>query len=96
MGKITEIYTMGYDPKQKAYTYDEYNSIGMHDVATGQVSGKVWTWTSDEDMGGGKKMKGKFVLTEVSPTSYTYKFDSSMDDGKTWANMMEGKATKVK
>jgi hypothetical protein len=41
-------------------------------------------------------MKGKFVLTEVSPTSYTYKFDASMDDGKTWANMMEGKATKVK
>ena len=86
---------IGYDAKQKAYIYDEFNSHGQHDAATGQVSGKIWTWTNDEDMGG-KKMKGKFVLTEVSPTSYTYKFDISTDDGKTWANMMEGKATKVK
>jgi len=32
----------------------------------------------------------------VSATSYTYKFDMSTDNGKAWANMMEGKATKVK
>jgi len=32
----------------------------------------------------------------VSATSYTYKLDMSSDNGKTWANMFEGKATKVK
>jgi hypothetical protein len=69
--------------------------MGLHEKSTGNVSGKVWTWTNDTDMGG-KTMKGKFVLTEVSPTSYTYKFDMSTDDGKTWSNMMTGTATKVK
>ncbi len=86
---------MGYDPKLKAYTYSEYAGMGMHDVATGQVSGKTWTWSSDEDMGG-KKMKGKFVINEVSPASYTFKFDLSTDNGKTWSNVMAGKATKIK
>jgi hypothetical protein len=95
MGAMDELSSIGYDAKQKAYTYDAFNSMGQHERATGHVSGKIWTWTSDEEMGG-KMVKGKFVLTEVSPTSYTYKFDTSTDKGKTWANMMEGKATKVK
>ncbi len=94
MGAIEEFATLGYDPKQKAYTYSDYNSIGMHDQAMGQVSGKVWTWTNEEDMGG-KKIKGKFTITEVSPTYYTYSFDTSTD-GSTWTNVMTGKATKVK
>ena len=95
MGPMEETMTIGYDAKQKAYTYDNFNSMGMHGKATGQVSGKTWTWTNEEEMGG-KKMNGKFVLTEVSATSYTYKLDTSMDGGKTWSNMFEGKATKVK
>jgi hypothetical protein len=95
MGPMTEVAILGYDAKLKAYTYDDFNTIGQHEKATGHVSGKTWTWTSDEEMGG-KVMKGKFVLTEVSPTSYTFKFDMSTDNGKTWANMMEGKSTKVK
>jgi hypothetical protein len=95
MGAVEELYAIGYDPKQKAYTYDAFNTLGQHDKSSGHVSGKTWTWTSDEEMGG-KVMKGKFVLNEVSPTSYTYRFDMSTDNGKTWANMLEGKATKAK
>lgn len=95
MGPMEDQFTMGYDPKLKAYTYDDFSSMGLHEKSTGNVSGKVWTWTNDNEMGG-KTMKGKFVLTEVSPTSYTYKFDMSTDDGKTWSNMMTGTATKVK
>jgi hypothetical protein len=94
MGAMDEIATLGYDPKLKAYTYSSYNSLGMHDQATGQVSGKTWTWTNEEDMGG-KKVKGKFTITEVSPTSYTYTFDASTDGSK-WTNVMTGKATKTK
>lgn len=92
---MEELSAIGYDPKQKAYTYDDFNSMGQHEKSSGHVSGKTWTWTSDEEMGG-KVVKGKFVLNEVSATSYTYKLDLSSDNGKTWANMMEGKATKVK
>ena len=95
MGPMTEEAIIGYDAKQKAYTYDAFNSMGQHEKSTGHVSGKTWTWTSDEDMGG-KVMKMKFVLNEVSAISYTYKLDMSTDNGKTWANMFEGKATKVK
>ena len=94
MGPMDEVATLGYDPKLKAYIYSSYNSLGMHDQATGHVSGKVWTWTNEEDMGG-KKVKGKFTITEVSATSYTYSFDTSTD-GKTWTNVMQGKATKTK
>jgi hypothetical protein len=95
MGPVDEVATLGYDPKLKAYTYTEFNSLGMHDKATGHVAGKTWTWTSDEEVGG-KVVKGKFTIVEVSPTSYTFKFESSDDKGKTWSNMMEGKSTKVK
>lgn len=95
MGAMSELAIIGYDAKQNAYTYDDVNTMGQHTRATGNPSGKVWTWTSNEEFGG-TKMMGKFVLTEVSATSYTFKFDMSTDDGKTWANMMEGKSTKVK
>ena len=95
MGAITEVAIIGYDAKQKAYTYDDFNTMGQHERSTGNPSGKIWTWTSNEEFGG-KKMMGKFVLNEVSPTSYTYKFDMSTDNGKTWEHIMEGKATKAK
>ena len=95
MGPLTEVAIIGYDAKQKAYTYDDFASNGEHQRSTGKPSGKIWTWTSDDEIGG-KMVKGKFVLTEVSATSYTYKLDTSTDNGKTWANMFEGKATKVK
>jgi hypothetical protein len=42
----------------------------------------------------GKPMKGQFILTETSPTSYTFKFEVSQD-GKNWAPVMDGSGTKV-
>ena len=94
MGPMRAVSTMAYDPKEKVYTYDEYTSMGEHEISKGTFSGDTWTWTSDEEMGG-KTMKGRFTLKEVSPTSYTFKFDMS-EDGNSWTNVMEGKATKTK
>jgi len=93
MGKMKALATLAYDPKEKVYTYDEYNSMGQHEVSKGTVSGDTWTWTNDTDMGG-KVMKGRFILKELSPTSYTFKFDMS-EDGNSWTNVMEGKTTKI-
>jgi len=93
MGKMKAVATLAYDPKQKVYTYDEYNSFGQHEVSKGTVSGDTWTWTNEDEMGG-KVMKGRFVLKELSPTSYTFKFDMS-EDGNSWTNVMEGKTTKI-
>jgi Protein of unknown function (DUF1579) len=95
MGPVKEVAVMGYDPKEKTYTYEGFDNMGMHDVSKGTISGKTWTWLSPEQDMGGKKVKGRFILTEVSPTSYTYSYDMS-GDGGAWTNIMEGKSTKVK
>ena len=94
MGAFKEIAVMGYDPKEKVYTYEGYTSLGEHDLSKGTISGSTWTWLSEQEMGG-KKIKGRFILNEVSPTSYTYTYEMSIDGGP-WTNTMEGKATKVK
>jgi Protein of unknown function (DUF1579) len=93
MGPMKDVAVMGYDAKEKVYTYDGFNSMGLHEISKGSINGKTWTWTSIEDMGG-KKVQTRFILTEVPPTSYTYKFDVS-EDGQKWDNVMEGKATKA-
>lgn len=95
MGAMKGIAIMGYDAKEKVYTYNEFDTMGMHEVSKGTISGATWTWLSPEQDMGGKKIKGRFVLKEVSATSYTYSYDTSTDGGE-WTNIMEGKASKVK
>ncbi len=94
MGKGTEVAIMGFDPDQKMYTYTAFNSMGEHQNATGTIEGDSWTWLGDENMGG-QKMKGRFTMKILSPTSYTYKFELS-PDGSNWSTVMEGKGTKTK
>src|SRR5947209_9573876 len=74
---------MSYDPKQSAYIYDEYNSMGEHSVSKGTVSGDDWTWTTEVPVGGGKTMQGRYLEHVISATSYTYKFEMS-EDGTKW------------
>ncbi len=83
---------MGYDSKEKVYTYDEFNSMGEVVHSKGTVDGDTWTWTNDMDEGG-HPMKGRFTEKIVSPTSYTYKYEMS-SDGNDWKLVMEGKETK--
>lgn len=94
MGAMKSVAVMGFDPKQKAYTYDSFDTMGQHGKSTGTVSGANWTWKSEENVGG-KMFKGRFTAKELSPTEYTYKYEMS-EDGKSWNSVMEGKATKVK
>jgi len=44
---------------------------------------------------GGKPTKGRFVLTQTSPTAYTFKFDMSQDGGANWTPIMEGSGQKA-
>jgi Protein of unknown function (DUF1579) len=94
MGNGTGISVMGFDPNTKMYTYDEYNSAGEAEHAAGTFDGTTWTWLSDENMGG-QKMKGRFTIKEISPTSYTFKFEIAPAGGD-FATIMDGKATKSK
>jgi hypothetical protein len=44
---------------------------------------------------GGKKVKSRVTIKELSPTSYTFTMEMQGPDGK-WAPMMESKSTKAK
>ena len=85
---------MGYNPDRKVYTYHMISSEGEELTAEGTVSGKTWTWTT-EGAEGGKPYKGRMVIEETSPTTYTMKFSMSMDGGP-FMDVMEGTGTKTK
>jgi hypothetical protein len=92
MGNGSGIAFMGYDPEAKVYTYDEFNSFGEATHARGTAAGDTWTWTSDMKMGP-QTLKTRFTQKILSPTSYTFKFETS-PDGDKWDTAMEGKAIK--
>jgi len=92
MGSGMGVSFMGYDPDEKKYTYDEFNSSGEKVHAKGTVDGDDWTWLSDMKMGP-QTATGRFSEKILSPTSYAFKFEMSQD-GKNWNLVMEGKCTK--
>ena len=95
MGKIVEVAYLGYDPRDKSYSYDAFNSVGEAEHAKGSVEGDTWTWSSTLAGPDGKPMKGRFTITIASPTSYTYKFEVAPESGGNYTSILEGKATKV-
>lgn len=94
MGDGTSTAYMGYDPQDKVYTYDEFNSMGEATHSKATVDGDTWTWINDMKMGP-QTWKGRFTMKILSPTSYSYKFETS-PDGATWTLFMDGKETKQK
>jgi hypothetical protein len=83
---------MGYDTDSNTYTFDQFNSQGRRENSKGTVSGDTWTWTSSANYGG-QDIQQKMTIKTMSPTSYSLKFEISMD-GKDWITFMDGKATK--
>ncbi|MGO9862440.1 MAG: DUF1579 family protein [Terriglobales bacterium] len=94
MGGGTGLAFMGYDPQEKVYTYDEFNSMGEATHSKGTFDGDTWSWANDMKMGP-QTMKARYSMKIVSPTSYTFKFEVS-PDGTNWTLVMDGKATKNK
>jgi len=87
-----EVMFLGYDTDQNTYTHDSFNSMGRHETSKGTLSGDTWTWTSSANYGG-QAIQQKLTIKVLSPTSYSTKFEVSLD-GKSWMTFMEGKATK--
>jgi len=87
-GPGKEIGILGYDPERKVYTYDGFGDNGDVARATATVSGDTWVLRAEGD-----KFKERFTLKEVSPTSYTFITEVSLDGGP-WTKVEEGKATK--
>jgi len=94
MGNGTGVAYMGWNSDDKVYTYDAFNSMGEAEHAKGTLDGDTWTWGSEDRMNG-QMVKTHFIIKQLSPTSYSFKFDMSLD-GSTWTTAMEGKATKQK
>ncbi len=94
MGAVNELAVMGYNAEEKVYTYDGFDNFGFHETSKGTVQGDTWTWTSETKMGG-KLMKNRFTIKELSSTSYSFKFETSTDGGA-WSTIVEGKSTKTK
>jgi hypothetical protein len=95
-GESQEIGILGYDTAKKAYTYYGINNhIGQADLAEGQHDGDKWVYNSVFDVGGGKKMQGRYTMSDVTPASYAFKFETAPEGGSDWAVVMEGKATRV-
>jgi hypothetical protein len=89
-GKATSY--MGYDTNENVYTYNEFNSQGRRENSKGTVSADTWTWTSSQNYGG-QEIQQKMTMKILTPTSYSLKFDVSVD-GTNWMPFMEAKATK--
>ena len=91
-GDNKAVMIMGYDTQQSTYTSDRYSSMGQHESSKGALSGDTWTWTNTSNYSG-MEIQGKMTIKTLSPTSYTIKYEISMD-GKNWTPFMDGKATK--
>jgi uncharacterized protein DUF1579 len=85
-------YFLGYDTDKNVYTSDEFTSEGRHEASKGTFSSDTWVWTSTATYGG-QEVQQKMTMKVVSPTSYTMKFESSID-GTNWMTFMECKSTK--
>lgn len=92
LGDGTGMAYMGYDTSRKVYTYDEFNSIGEVQHSTGRVEGNTWTWTGEQHLGGDIR-KTRFIVKTLSPTTYVFTFEISVD-GNDWSAVMDGKAAK--
>lgn len=96
MGATKSLGITSYSNEEKVYTWYGVDNMGMTmtSVPRGTFAGDTYTYTN-EGMMGGKKMKMRVIIKELSPTAYTFTMDTQGADGK-WARTMESKYTKVK
>ncbi len=93
-GAVTGLSVMSYDPGEKTYVYFETNSLGENVFSRGAVEGDMWTWANESKMGG-KAVRARFTLKQVSANSATYKFEMATGD-EPLKLIMEGKQTRMK
>lgn len=93
-GSGTGVAYMGYDPNEKVYTYDEFNSQGDAIHSRGTARGDTWTWNGERKTEDGVT-KTRWLVSISSPHSYDFRFETS-PEGINWDLVMSGKATRQK
>ena len=93
MGNIHGVKMLEYNPVDKVYTFNAYNSLGEHQMAVGKIQGNTWTWNSEQKMNG-VITKGRYTVTATSANAYTFKSEVAKPGGG-WSTVMEGKASRA-
>jgi len=93
-GSGTSLAVMCYEPEHKIYRDHVFTSGGEYEFSTGTREGDTWTWNREE-MTGHDTTKERYTVKQVSPTSYTFKFEIA-PAGADWSIVNEGTATKTK
>ena len=95
MGSMNGLELIAYDSAKKTYIYQYADSTGVVGGGTATNTGNVWTFTGTGSMGG-KSMQERCNLT-FGAGNATLKIACEMSgDGKSYAPMFEGTATKTK
>ena len=87
---------MGWDPNDKVYTYDDFNSMGEAVHSEGY---RLWRYLDlvNEMKMGPQTIKGRFTLKILSPTSYGYTFEMSSTGllgGSSWTARRPSRSNK--
>ncbi len=95
MGPVEGASLVGYSGEEKVYTVYGIDSTGMvpTTVSKGSVQGDTWVFTDESKMGG-KMVKTRYTMKQLTPASYTFKWEMQ-GEGGAWSTVMEGKSTKV-
>jgi len=91
MGAMKGLGLLSYNAEEKKYVYFGVDNMGMAATSKGIREGDTWTYTGEDKMGG-KLIKSRVIIKELSPTAYTFKFE--MAEGAKWKTIMDGKETK--
>jgi len=67
-------------------------ALAQATVPRGTVQDRSWVYDDEAKMGG-KMVKSRYTIQEISPTTYTFKWEILGDDGA-WQTLMEGKSNK--
>jgi len=94
MGDLETLSVLSYDPEEKVYRFNEFNSVGWSDSAKATVAGDTWTFDGESKMGG-KLIKSRSTIKLSSPDSATMTSEMSVDGGP-MTLFMELKGTSVK
>jgi len=95
MGAMKGLGIMAYSAEDKAYTYYGVDNFGMamSTIPFGTIDGDTWTF-DDETKMGGVAVKSRYVMKQLSPTSYTFKWEMQDPDGS-WKTVMDGTSTRA-
>jgi len=94
-GEMRSMGILGYSGERKRYTYYGVDNTGMGgDPAYAELAGDTWNWVGESVMGG-QTVKSRYVIKQVSPDRYTWKWEMSVAGGP-WTVAGEGTDTRIK